>query len=123
MTETTPLRAEDRGWPAAFLVYALYLLSIPSAGILALVGVIAAYIARGEAVGVPRDHLDKQVSMWWVAFWWAVAIWITGAIGAVLSIVLIGIPILMLAWLASLIILIWFTLKSIFGLLALWRDR
>jgi hypothetical protein len=44
-------------------------------------------------------------------------------VGAILSVVLIGIPILALAWLASLIVAIWFTVKSGFGLLALLDGR
>ena len=122
MTETATYSTE-RGRGAAFLTYVLYLLSIPSAGILALVGLIVAYIGRGDASGVARSHLDDQIRMWWVAFWWTVAIWIIGAIGIVLTVVLIGIPIIWLAALASLILLIWFTVKSVFGLLALLDGR
>ncbi|GAM97974.1 hypothetical protein U91I_01604 [alpha proteobacterium U9-1i] len=122
MTQT-PSYGSEPGRSAAFIAYVLYLLSIPSAGVFALVGVIVAYAGRGEAQGAARSHIDDQIRIWWVAFWWAVAIWIGYVVGTVLAVVLIGIPILMLAWLANLIVFIWFTVKSFFGLLALLDGR
>ncbi|MBY0562979.1 MAG: hypothetical protein K2P58_02235 [Hyphomonadaceae bacterium] len=122
MTDTATYSSE-RGRGAALLTYVLYLLSIPSAGVLALVGLIVAYVGRAEAAGLARSHLDHQIRIWWTAFWWTLAIWIVGAIGVVLAIVLIGIPIIWLAGLASLVLLIWFTVVSLFGLLALLDGR
>ena len=43
---TTPLSAPEPGRTSAFLVYVLFLLSIPSAAIFALFGVIVALAAR-----------------------------------------------------------------------------
>lgn len=122
MTQT-PSYTPEAGRSAAFLTYCLYLLSIPSAGVFALIGVIVAYVGRGEAQGAARTHIEDQIRMWWTAFWWTVAIWIIGAIGMILTIVIIGIPILMLAAFASFILLVWFTVKSFFGLLALLDGR
>jgi|CXWL01.1.fsa_nt_gi uncharacterized membrane protein len=115
--------APEAGRSAAFLAYVLYLLSIPSAGILALIGVIVAYSARATATGAARTHIEDQIRVWWAAFWWAVAIWIVGGLGMLLTVVLIGFPILFLAAFASFIILVWFTAKSFFGLLALLDGR
>ena len=123
MSETQAFFGGERGRGTAFVVYVLYLMSIPSAGILALLGLIVAYVGRAEANGVARSHIEDQIRVWWTAFWWAVAIWVMYVIGTALAIVLIGIPILMLAWLASLIIFIWFTVKGIFGLIALLDGR
>ena len=53
-----------------------------------------------------------------IAFWWAIGIALTWAVGALLSVVLIGIPILAIAGILSLILFIWFTVKSFFGLLS-----
>lgn len=111
------------GRSTAFLVYALYLLSIPSLGLFALAGVILALMSRDGAAPFARAHLDAQVGVWFVAFWWAVALAIVALIGWALTVVLIGFPILGLAWLAGLGIGIWFTLKSILGLLALLDNR
>ena len=122
MTQT-PSYAPEAGRSAAFLAYCLYLLSIPSAGVFALIGVIVAYVGRGEATGAARTHIEYQIRTWWTAFWWTIAIWIVGAIGWVLTFVIIGFFFLMLAALASFILLVWFTAKSFFGLLALLDGR
>ncbi|MEZ5995690.1 MAG: hypothetical protein R3C25_08035 [Hyphomonadaceae bacterium] len=123
MTEQAYFFPQERGRGAAFVVYVLYLMSIPSAGVLALIGLIVAYMGRGEAVGVARSHIEDQIRTWWIAFWWAIAIWIGYFVGGILTVVLIGIPIVMLAWLASFIVAVWFTLKSIFGFIALLDGR
>ncbi len=123
MTDPSTFFANERGRAAAFVVYVLYLMSIPSAGILALVGLIVAYVGRADATGVARSHIEDQIRTWWTAFWWAVGIWAMYVLGTVLTIVLIGFPILALAWLASLIVAIWFTVKGVFGLIALLDGR
>ena len=119
----TPSYGPQPGRSAAFLAYCLYLLSIPSAGVFALIGVIVAYVGRTEATGASRTHIDYQIRTWWTAFWWSVIIWIAYGVGAILSVVLIGIPILMLAIFANFILFIWFSVVSLFGLLALLDGR
>lgn len=123
MSETVPLFPPEPGRGAAFVTYVLYLMSIPSAGILALIGLIVAYVARDEAAGVARTHIEDQIRTWWIAFWWGVIIVLGFIAGGALTVVLIGIPILALAWLAGLIVAIWFTVKSVFGLIALLDGR
>jgi len=113
----------ETGRSTALVVYALYLLSIPSAAVFALVGVIVAYIGRDGAGPLARAHLDHQIRIWWTAFWWTVGTLILGGIGLVLSIILIGIPIMWLAGLIALIVYIWFTVKALLGLLALLDGR
>jgi uncharacterized membrane protein len=122
MTNTT-LAPSDAGRGSALLVYVLYLLSIPSFALFALVGVIVALAARDGAGPLARSHLDDQVRIWFVAFWWAIGIALIWLIGAVLSFVLIGIPILLIAGLLSLILFLWFTVKSFLGLLVLLDGR
>lgn len=119
---TTPL-ASQPGRLSALAVYVLYLLSIPSFAIFALVGVIVAMAARDGAGPLARSHLDYQIRIWFVAFWWSVAIIIGGLIGWMLTVVLIGFPILLLVWLTAIGIFIWFTIVSFFGLLALLDGR
>ena len=123
MTEPGYLFPPEPGRGTAFVTYVLYLMSIPSAGILALMGLIVAYIGRDDAIGVARTHIEDQIHTWWIAFWWGVAIVIGYIVGAALTVVLIGIPIIMLAWLAGLVVAIWFTLKGVFGLIALLDGR
>lgn len=123
MNESPDYFSRESGRGAAFVTYVLYLVSIPSAGILALVGVILAYAARAQAQGAARGHIEHQIRVWWTAFWWAVAIWVAAIIGAALLVVLIGIPILAFAGLASLVVMIWFTVASALGLIALLDGR
>ncbi len=113
----------EAGRGSALIVYALYLLSIPSLAIFALVGVIFAYAARDGAGPLARSHLDDQIRIWWVAFWWAVAVAILFALGALLAVVLIGFPIMWIAGLIGFIFFIWFTVKALLGLLALLDGR
>jgi uncharacterized membrane protein len=121
MTSTNPDQQAGRG--AAFLVYVLYLLSIPSAAIFALIGVIVALSSRDGASPLARSHLDDQIRIWMIAFWWGVFLLVATIIGAILTFVLIGFPILWLAGGLGLLVMVWFTIKSALGLLALMDGR
>ncbi len=113
----------DDGKVAALAAWALFILSIPSANLLVLVGLVVAYAARSSAAGVPRQHLDAQIRLFWSVFWWTIACWIGIAVSIVASMVLIGIPFLILFWVLWFLISVWFTVKSVFGLLNLLGDR
>ena len=121
MTSTSPDQEAGRG--AAFLVYVLYLLSIPSAAIFALIGVIVALSSRDGASPLARSHLDDQIRIWMIAFWWGVFVVVATIIGAILAVVLIGFPILWIAAGLGLLVMVWFTIKSALGLLALMDGR
>lgn len=114
---------EGEGKVAALAAWALYILSIPSANILVLVGLVVAYAARDTATGLPRQHLDAQIRLFWSVFWWTVACWIAIAVSVVMSIVLIGIPFLIIFSILWFVISVWFTVKSLFGLIALLGDK
>lgn len=105
------------------LVYGLYLLSIPSFALFALLGVIVALSARDGASAFARSHLNDQIRIWFVAFWWGVVLAIATVFGWVLTPILIGFPILWIIGVIALIVMIWFTIKSFFGLLALLDGR
>lgn len=120
---TTPLRAAEPGRTSAFVVYVLYLLSIPSAAIFALLGVIVAMAARDGAGPLARSHLDHQIRIWFTAFWWTIGLAILAIIGWLTLVVLIGAVLLWIAGLGSLILFLWFTVKSGLGLLALMDNR
>ena len=119
----TPYPPEQPGRAAALTVYVLYLLSIPSAAVFALIGFIIAWVSRDGAGPFTRSHLEDQIRIWFVAFWWGVALLVAGLIGAVLTVVLIGFPILWIVGIVGLLVMIWFTVKSFFGLLALLDGR
>ena len=111
------------GKPAALIAWGLYILSIPSANILVLVGLIVAYAARSSATGLARQHLDAQIKLFWSVFWWTIALWILIALSIVASTILIGIPFLLLFWGLWFLLSVWFTIKSVLGLINLLQDR
>lgn len=111
---------EAAGKPAAAVAWLLYILSIPSANLLVIVGLLVAYAARDSATGIPRQHMDAQIRFFWSVFWWTIGLWILMVV-SFLSI--IGIP-LGFVFLALLFLLsLWFTVKSVLGLLNLLQDR
>jgi uncharacterized membrane protein len=114
---------ESEGKPAAIIAWALYILSIPSANLLVIVGLIVAYAGRGSATGVARQHIEAQIALFWSVFWWTVGLWIVVAVSALLSTILIGIPFLLIALLLLFVLHIWFTVKSILALVNLLSDK
>src|SRR6218665_230276 len=106
---------EAEGKPAALIAWALYILSIPSANVLVLVGLVVAYAARGSANGVARQHIDAQIALFWSVFWWTIALWVLIGISILASVVLIGIPFLLLFVALWFLLSVWFTVKSILG--------
>jgi len=113
----------SEGRVPALITWALYILSIPSANVLVLVGLVVAYATRGSATGIAREHLDAQIRLFWSVFFWTIACWIAIAVSVVASFVLIGIPFLIIFLILWFLISVWFTVKSIFGLIALLGDR
>ncbi len=112
----------EEGRPAAAVVWLLYILSIPSAGTLAIVGLIVGYVARGSARGWVRTHFDQQIRIFWQSFWWHILPWVIAAIVAVVF-GPVGLLALLLPLLVNLILLIWFTVVSVFGLIALVQAK
>ena len=113
----------DDGKVAAVLGWGLFILSIPSAWVLVLVGLIVAYAGRGSATGVARQHLDAQIRLFWSVFLWG-AVAIVGVLVSIpLMVVGIGLVTIVIFGLMWFLISVWFTVKSIFGLLALLGDR
>ncbi|MFT3729255.1 MAG: hypothetical protein QM759_15640 [Terricaulis sp.] len=111
------------GRGAAILCYGLFLFSIPSAAVFALIGVIVALCSIDGSAPLARAHLQNQVHIWMVAFWWWVGLLIVGLIGSILTIVLIGFPILWVVGVLGFLVMVWFTIKSALGLLALLDGR
>ena len=113
----------SQGKIAALAAWALFILSIPSANVLVLIGLAVSYVARGTATGVARQHIEAQIALFWSVFWWTIAAWVGIAVSAVASVVLIGIPFLLLFLLVWFLLSVWFTVKSVIGLLNLLNDK
>jgi Predicted membrane protein len=114
---------EAQGKVPALIAWALYILSIPSANLLVLVGLIVAYASRGSATGVPRQHIDAQIRLFWSVFWWTIAAWVGIAISIPLAFLVVGVFTGLAFALALLVLHIWFTVKSILGLIQLLQNR
>lgn len=114
---------ESEGKVGALIAWALFILSIPSANLLVLVGLVVSYVSRGTATGVARQHIDAQIALFWSVFWWTIAAWVGIVISAFASLVLIGIPFLLLFLLAWFLLSVWFTIKSVIGLLNLLNNK
>ena len=119
---------ESEGRPAALIAWGLYILSLPSANLLVIVGLIVAYAGRGGSDGLSRAHIDAQIRLFWSVFWWTILLWIgigvwlvsiflEPAMGLVLA------PVAVLLGLGLLLLTVWFTIKSLIGLFRLLGDR
>ena len=123
MTQIENVRSADEGRAAAFITYGLYLFSIPSAALLAPVGVLVAYASRASAGPLARVHLDNAIRLFWVAFRWGIAVAIGTTVSLMLTLVLIGFPLLWLFGALGFFVMVWFTVMSAIGLLNLLGDR
>lgn len=116
MHDVTP-REDDRGKVGA--VWVLYIAALLSAGLTLIVGAVLAYLFRGDAPPWLRSHYDAQVRVfWWGLFWGAIAAVLIG-VGGPLSVVLVGIPFLLLGLLIAGLSWLWVLVRSIKGLLRL----
>jgi uncharacterized membrane protein len=114
---------ESEGKVGALIAWGLFILSIPSANVLVLVGLAVSYVTRGTATGVARQHIEAQIALFWSVFWWTIAAWVGILISAFASLVLIGIPFLLLFLLIWFLLSVWFTVKSVIGLLNLLNNK
>lgn len=119
---------ESEGRPAALIAWGLYILSLPSANLLVIVGLIVAYAGRGGSDGLSRAHIDAQIGLFWSVFWWTVLLWIGIGICVVAFFVappmgVILVPVGLLLGLALLFLTVWFTIKSLIGLFNLLGDK
>jgi uncharacterized membrane protein len=89
---------EDRTMPA--ICYALYLLAFAT-GITAVIGLIIAYVQRSTAGPVMQSHYTFLIRTFWIGLLLAVVGGVVGGIlmgiGAILTVILIGFPIMALA--------------------------
>jgi uncharacterized membrane protein len=85
--------ASPQTW--AIVVWGLYGASFFTVGIASIVGVIIAYVKRGDLVGTPfESHMTSAIRTFWISL-------IVGIIGLLLALVIVGFVVL--------------------GLLALWQ--
>jgi uncharacterized membrane protein len=94
----------------ALIVYGLYLGALFTGGAAGLAGVILAYVKRDDSVGTPwHSHFENAIHAFWI---WLILF----AVGIVLSPVLIGIPVIVGAF-------VYFLYRTIKGLVAAIESR
>lgn len=128
MTETVtaaephPPAHEDRMMAA--IVYGLYLLGLTN-GVTILIGLIIAYANLGAAGPKMRSHYIFQIRTVWIAVAWSLLAFLLIGAGAVLSFVLIGIPLFHLGWgmLGAGVGWLWYLVRSVAGALKLAHDE
>jgi uncharacterized membrane protein len=113
--------SEDLTLP--IVIYVLYLLAIPTAFLSLLAGVIMAYINRDTAGPAARSHYTFIIR----TFWLSLAIIFGGTmvcvVGGILSLILIGIPILIAGVLLLCLGKLWYIVRCILGILAAGRHE
>jgi len=81
------------------LVSSGFHLAAPLMGIVGIVGLIVAYVKRGDAQGTwVASHFTWLIRTFWFSFLWGV---VGAVVLLVLGIILIGIPIALLIWAAA----------------------
>ena len=110
----------SQGKPAAVIAWALYILSIPSANLLVLVGLMVAYAGRGSATGVAREHIEAQIRLFWSVVWWTIGL---GVVTIISFVTVILFPLGLVGLLLLFGLHVWFTVKSVISLINLGSDR
>lgn len=121
MTDVTDRPHEDRVLPA--VVYALYLLSLPSAWVAVLIGLVLAYANRDTAGPRMATHYQFLIQTFWKSIWWAVIGLVLVIVGGIFSVLLIGIPVLIAGGLILAGVHIWFYVRVAVGLIYLVQDE
>lgn len=119
---------ESAGKPAAMMVWALFMLALPSANLLAIVGMLVAASARSGATGLARQHLDRQLKLFWSSAVFNIVLTAICMVGIVslamdLSQAAWLLPLTVVSGLALIGLTLWFTIRSAIGALNLARDR
>ena len=111
---------EDRTLPA--IVYGLYLLGVAN-GLTTILGLVLALANRSRAGERMRTHYTFLIrSCWlWLA-WMAIGILLL-VVGAPLSLVLIGVPLLVLGKAIISLIEVWFITRLVWGAIYLARNE
>jgi uncharacterized membrane protein len=112
--------SEDRLRPA--IVYALYFLGAAN-GLTTIIGLVLALASRGGAGERMRSHYTFLIRTCWLWLAWIVIGVLLIAVGAPLSLVLVGLPLLLLGKAIIGLIEIWFIARVVVGAIYLARNE
>ena len=107
---------EDRALPA--VIYALYILGLFH-GLTLIIGVIMAYVVRGNAGPANASHYTYLIRTFWISLIWGAIGGGIALVGFPLSFILIGIPLVWLGGLICFLAWLWAIIRSIIGVVRL----
>jgi uncharacterized membrane protein len=116
MTEQPGVTPSGEDLTLVLVVHGLFIGSLLGFAPAAIVGLIMALVAKEAAGPIARSHYRFQIRTFWIGLLaWALA---TVAMfwGAVFSVVLIGIPLLIVSGIAVAVVWLWALVRSILGL-------
>jgi len=98
------------------VVYVLYLLALPTAFLSLLIGVIIAYANQSSSGPAARSHYLFAIRTFWLSLVGLAIGVVACVIGGILSVVLIGIPILLAGILMLACGKLWYVVRCILGI-------
>ena len=114
----------DRGHSLATINYALYIAGFFT-GITAIVGVVLAYLQRGNASPIVRSHMDWQIRIFWHCILAGLAIFVLHAVVLGLAAITFGVGMvfMVIPWAIGAWWLVWTIWAIIKGLTRLSRNQ
>ena len=113
--------AEDKTMPA--VCYALYLLGFATAGLTSLVGLVIALSQRAASGPMMHTHYTFMIRTFVIGLVWTLVWCAVFAVAIPFSVILIGIPFLLLAKAMLGVGAIWYGIRCILGLVVLSRGE
>ena len=107
--------SDERTLP--IIAYATYLAAPITVALTAVVGVIIAHSGRDSASPMARTHYEFLIRTFWIGLFASIAGAVALGVGFVLSFILIGIPILVLAGVFLTLVCVWFVVRAVVGLI------
>jgi len=113
--------SEDLTLP--IVIYVLYLLAIPTAFLSLLIGVVIAYANRDRAGPAAQSHYEFLIRTFWLSLVCLAIGTAACVVGGILSVILIGIPILIVGVLMLLGAKLWYVVRCILGIVHATRHE
>lgn len=109
-------RAREDSLVPAMIIYGLYVVTLPTVGLSAVIGLILAYVLKGEAGPVAWSHYVFQIRTFWLHLLFFPLGLILLVVGIPLSFVVVGIPLVILGGLMLAGAHLWYVIRSLIGL-------
>lgn len=119
-TDSVAVTTEDKTLPV--VSYVLYLLAFATV-FSVFVGLVIAYSNRDTVGWKMRSHYSFMINTFWMAIGWYAFGGALAVVGGLFSVILIGIPFLMLGIFILGAVSVWFAVRCVLGLVYLSRDE